>query len=104
MEQHRNVRLDNVCEGIANERGIMNAASLEEKSLIQSALQVMQAKGVQVYKHAGVELARVPGAEKLRVRLTKETGDADAGDLTPAEADEPNEDLASMGESDGEIH
>lgn len=99
MEQSRNVRLDNICEGVANERGIMNAASLEEKSLVQSALQVMQAKGIQVYKHAGVEMARVPGSEKLRVRLTKQTGDADENDLEPATE---NEDLNDLGEEGGD--
>jgi hypothetical protein len=43
----------------------------------------MQRVDVVVYKHAGVELARVPGAEKLRVRLVRGEGDADAGDLEP---------------------
>jgi hypothetical protein len=94
MEQIRNVKLDNICEGIAEERGTMNAAKQQETGLIQSALQVMTGKGIQVYKHGGVELARVPGAEKLRVRLTKETGDADESDLEPAEAEEEEDDTA----------
>lgn len=77
MEQARNVRLDNICEGIAEERGVMNAAAYEEKSLISTALQEMQQKGITVYKHGGIELVRVPGADKLRVRLSKEGGDAE---------------------------
>ena len=55
----------------------MNKAKTEEKGLINSALQEMQAKKITTYHHAGIELARVPGAEKLRVRLTKA---ADEGD------------------------
>lgn len=76
----KNVRLDNICESIADERAVMNAASLEEKSLISSALQVMQEKKLTVWKHGGVELVRVPGADKLRVKLTKDQGDTNMGD------------------------
>lgn len=89
MEQARNVRLDNICEGISQERAVMNAASVEEKSLISTALQVMQEKGITVHKHAGVELVRVPGADKLRVRLTKETGSAGVeGGVTTGSSDD----------------
>lgn len=64
----------------------MNTAKTEETGLVASALQTMVKKGVSVYKHGGVELARVPGAERLRVRLVKEQGDADADDLDPPDA------------------
>lgn len=76
----RNTKLDNICEGIAEERAAKNAADLEEKQLTSTALQVMQSSKVSAYRHAGVELARVPGAEKLRVRLTKETGDSEVSE------------------------
>jgi len=65
----------------------MNAAKLEEQGLISSALQAMQKDGRSVYRHARIELARVPGAEKLRVRLTKEEGDAGAEDLEPPDGE-----------------
>lgn len=81
MDQVRNTRLDNLCEGMAEHRRVMNAARTDEQGDIVAALQEMQRKKIGVYRHAGIELARVPGAEKLRVRLTKEEGDADAGDL-----------------------
>ena len=84
MEQVRNARLDNLCESIADQRRVMNAARQQEQADIQGALQEMQRKGVQTFRHGGVELARVPGAEKLRVRLTTEEGDAGDGDLEPA--------------------
>lgn len=94
MEQVRSRRLDNVCEGIAEERALMNKARLDEKGLIQSALQAMQKADVTIYRHGGVELARVPGAEKLRVRLTKEEGDADVSGGVTGDLNE-NEDLAA---------
>jgi hypothetical protein len=84
LDQVRNGKLDNLCEGIADVRATMNEAKQEEKGLIAAALQTMVAKGVTVYKHGGVELARVPGAETLRVRLVKAQGDADADDLEEA--------------------
>jgi hypothetical protein len=90
LEQVRNGKLDNLCESIAEVRGTMNEAKQEEVGFVRAALQAMVAKGVTVYKHGGVELARVPGAEKLRVRLVKEQGDADAEDLE--EANEPDDD------------
>lgn len=85
MDQVRDRRLDNLCESIAEHRGAMNKARVEEQSDIAAALQHMVKKGHQVYKHGGIELARVPGAERLRVRLTKEQGDADADDLETGE-------------------
>lgn len=63
----------------------MNAARVEEQSDIQAALQEMQRRNVTVYRHARIELARIPGAEKLRVRVTKEEGDAGAADFKPGE-------------------
>ena len=97
MDRLRDRPLDNLCESIAEHRSAKNNAATGEVSDIQAALQRMQAKGWTVYKHGGVELARVPGAEKLRVRLTKETGDADAGDLVPegedSALDQAGEDL-----------
>lgn len=85
MEGVRSKRLDNLCESIGEHREKMNAARTEEQSDIVAALQEMQKKKISVYKHGGVELARVPGAEKLRVRLTKEQGDADVDDLEDGE-------------------
>jgi len=98
MAQVRSKRLDNLCEGIAECRETKNGAVLEEKSLEESALQTMVRENKAVYRHGGVELARIPGAERLRVRLTKETGDADASDLQEAEAD-VTEAMAGGGET-----
>lgn len=81
MDQVRSRRLDNICEAIADCRERMNTARTEETQLDASALQTMVKAGIPVYRHSGIELARIPGAEKLRVRVTKETGDADERDL-----------------------
>ena len=90
MEQVRSRKLDNLCEAIGDEREMKNKADTEEKGLLQSALREMQSRNVHIYKHGGVELARVPGSEKLRVRLTKDEGDADvsSGTTTAQNAEE----------------
>ena len=76
LEAVRSTPLDNLCEGIGDCRDSMNAARTEEGQLLVSALQLMQKKNLSIYRHARVELSRVPGAERLRVRVTKEEGDA----------------------------
>lgn len=68
----RSQKLDNLCEGIGDERETLNRAKQEEAKLVAAALETMQKEGISVYCHARIELARVPGAEKLRVRSTKE--------------------------------
>lgn len=84
MEQVRNVRLDRFCESIGEGREKMNVLRNEEKGDLQGALREMHDKRVTAYRHAGVELVRVPGSrrvfiacfgvgeEKLRVRTSKE--------------------------------
>ena len=86
MKHVRHVALDSLCEQILDCRTDSNRAALEEMTLKTKALQVMTREMGTVYRHAGGELVRVPGGgEKLRVRLTKETGDADQTDLEPGE-------------------
>lgn len=78
MESVRNGRLDNLCEAIAEDRRTTSAARADEQGSIQSALREMKQKNIGAYKHAGVELSFVPGADKLRVRLTKDAEDSSA--------------------------
>jgi hypothetical protein len=105
LEQVRSAKLDNLCEGIAEVRTVMNNAKVEESGLIAAALQTMVQRSLQVYKHGGVELARVPGAEKLRVRLTKEQGDAGEDDLEtpPAEGEDEGDEPEGEPEQDSEL-
>lgn len=96
MEQATNQRLNNLCEGIGDERRAKALADKEEATLVSGALQEMVRKGIVQYHHAGVELVRVQGAEKLRVHVTKEKtatanqggGPSDAGDQDQDEQQE----------------
>lgn len=84
MGRIRSQKLDNICEAIGDSRDTQASERDNENSLKQDALKEMQAKGIGAYRHAKIELLRSPGAEKLRVRKTKEDGDAstrgDVGD------------------------
>lgn len=99
----RSAKLDTVCEGIGDERRTKNAANLEEKSLVANALKIMQSRKIQVYKHAGVELAMMPGTATLRVRLTKQDGDASVigGETSSDNAGEPHGGEPGDGETEG---
>ena len=61
-----------MCEGIGEDRDTQATARQSEDSQTGSALERMKGKGYQTYTHARVELTRVPGGEKLRVRVLKE--------------------------------
>lgn len=56
--------------------GCLENSGSPRRAVCEGAVRIHE---VTVYKHAGIELARMPGAEKLRVRVTKETGDAQVG-------------------------
>lgn len=76
MEQVTNRVLNNLAEEIKDSRATKNTAVGSEKGAKASALREMQIKGITVYKHDGIEFARVPGAENLRIRTVKQDGDA----------------------------
>lgn len=95
MEQVRNAKLDAFCESIGDGRDSMNAIRGEEKATKSSALREMHDKGVEVYRHAGIDLVRVPGEEELLVRKSKaeasESGSADDAPASdPADPDADN--------------
>lgn len=46
------------------------------------ALDLMRTHDLRSYRHAGVELVRAPGEEKLRVRTSRESATAESEDLT----------------------
>jgi hypothetical protein len=92
MERVRNQRLDNLCEAIGEDRRTMASARADETGSVQAALREMKRKSIGAYKHAGIELAFVPGADKLRVRLTKDAEDSSqafeaSGDEAPEAGD-----------------
>jgi hypothetical protein len=85
MERVRNVRLDNLCESIAEERRAINDATVEVKGLSITALREMREKRLTSHRHAGVELIRIPGEERLSIRTSK-AADATA-ETEPEETD-----------------
>ena len=80
MEQVRHVKLDRLCEGISECRAEMNEQRTLEGEKCRSALVYMHDNTITTYRYAGVELVRVPGEEKLRVRTTKEAATLETED------------------------
>lgn len=71
VDQVRNAKLDNYCEGIGYERRLQAESRANEGSYETSALNEMVRSGIHAYHNAGVELVMVEGAAKLRVHVTK---------------------------------
>lgn len=87
MGQVRNAKLVNLCESLSETRAELARLHADEAGDMQAALTEMHNKGLTSYHHAGVELSRVPGVEKLRVRVvSKDKASAEA------ETDEPDGD------------
>jgi hypothetical protein len=72
MEEVRVKALDNICVSIAETRESINDLKAEEVGLETNALALMRKNDRTSYRHSGVELFRVPGEEKLRVRTARE--------------------------------
>lgn len=115
--------LDKVCEQIADTRGAMNRLRGEEADLERHAHRLMREHKQMTWTGAGVELSRVPGDEKLRVRTSRETstapgegGEASAEEQTDGDinegADEGPNDVEMLGtavddgtdDEDGQVH
>jgi len=81
MEHVRDGVLDRLCESLGETRDKMAELRADEAGDSQAALTRMRARSLTSYRHAGVEMARVPGEEKLRVRTSKEkaTAEVDEG-------------------------
>lgn len=87
MAQPRNAVLERLCGSIEEQRAVMNAARQQEKGDLQAALQEMQRRDLSQFVYAGVELTRVTGADKLRVRVVDDEGTT-AGAVESDPADE----------------
>lgn len=111
MENLGQIRdLDNSCRRLADIRHQMGDLRADEAAEMQTSLNAMRKHNRTSYRQHGVELVRVPGEEKLRVRTSKaeataetepEPEDVFAGDViteTDAGADEfaEEESLASV--------
>lgn len=98
MGNVRDKVLDKLAEGIGDERDAQAAARSNENGYKQSALRRMRDKGIFVHQHAGVELARVPGEEVLRVRRTKQ--EATAENLPEGETEQTEDQVEEGLEAD----
>lgn len=104
FEQVVDMRLNNICERISDNRAAANALRQEIEADSQAALDHMLKQHRQTYHHAGVELVVRPGAAKLSVRTFKEDGatanlpeEAEDDDLTQ---DDVNAVAASLAGTD----
>lgn len=76
IEDARISAIDKVLDSIADCRDNINDLRGEEKGYLSVVRKLMHQHGKTIYKHAGVECALVPGDEKVRVRILKDSGDA----------------------------
>ncbi len=92
FKQPKNQRLELLCESLDNQRTVINDAKRIEKSDKAAALQEMTRVGLLAFKHAGIELARIPGADTIRVHVVKDEGEMEAeGEATEATSDRDDE-------------
>lgn len=94
MENARIRPLDDICTSIAETREQMNTLRQEETGLETTALKLMRKHQKTAWRHAGVELIRVPGEEKLRVRTARErtaTAESDEAEANGEEAADAGE-------------
>jgi hypothetical protein len=72
MQQVRDQKLDELCEAVGENLTSINQASAAKQDNLLAALKRLQARGLPGYLHAGVRLTRVPGSDKVSVRLVKQ--------------------------------
>lgn len=77
MEHLRIKPLDDICASISDTRGQQADLRAEEAGLEQTALHLMRKHNKTAWRAHGVELVRVPGEEKLRVRTSRDTATAE---------------------------
>lgn len=77
MEDVRIRALDECAASIAEIRDQMNELRSQEGDYLKNALKLMRKHERTSWRAAGVELVRVPGEEKLRVRTSKEKATAE---------------------------
>lgn len=92
MGQVRNQRLVHLCENLADIRAEQAKLNTQEAQDLQSALTELRAKGLSGYHHAGIELARVAGTEKIRCRVVSKDKASAAVDEDDAAGDEAGTD------------
>lgn len=98
MEQVRIKRLDDVCHDLSEIRAAMAQCRQDEGDSERIALELMHRHQVRSYHASGVELAIVPGEEKLRVRTQKGT----TANAAPVETGDGQDPAAVLEALDGD--
>lgn len=86
MEDMRHAVLGPCCERIADARTQAQEAAQTEDDEKQLALATMRKEKRQSFRAYGIELVRVPGAEKLRVQKSKEKATATSDPMADEDA------------------
>lgn len=73
LEGARYDDLESLAEGIGDIRMKQNKLAAAEAEHVEAAQESMRKYKLTIFKFGGVELVRVPGGEKMRVRLVKDT-------------------------------
>lgn len=97
MEDMRDREVDRLLSGIADERHTQNESKASEAGYIQALHARLKTLKQTAARGHGVEVVRVPGDEKLRVRLVKGTEEqgadlAEPGDVDPMDRDDDSGD------------
>jgi hypothetical protein len=98
MENMRIRPLDKVAAAISEVREQMNELRGTEKELLGEALTLMRKHEKTSWNHAGVEMARIPGQEHLRVRTSNKKATAEVEEPEDSEALEHQFDTEPNGE------
>lgn len=72
MAQVRDAKLDEICESIGDGLDQINQGTEDVNDGKSAALARLHARGLQAYRHAGVRVTLVPGAEKVSVKREKD--------------------------------
>jgi hypothetical protein len=114
MAQVRDAKLDQICEDIGEGLDQINDGTEQVNDGKAAAIARLHARGLSGYRHAGVRLSLVPGAEKVSVKREKDrevTLATGAGETTQTTEAEPGEGYTGEGEDlgggegeGGEVH
>jgi len=99
LEDARIGPLDDIAASISEVRASMNDLRTTEAGYMQNALNLMRQHDKTAWRAHGVELVRVPGEEKLRVRTSKDQATAETVEETD---DEPGDVFAEDAGLDAE--
>lgn len=72
MSQIRDAKMDEICESIGEGLDGINQSTDQVDEGKSAAMQRLHAKGLSSYRHAGVRVSLIPGADKISVKREKD--------------------------------